>query len=67
MNLAKFQAQIVPTISLMNQDNPDDPNLVIHKDCIPYKPFTKKALVQSLQTTCTPIPQKQIAPEAVTR
>lgn len=45
---------VVPTIGLLDTDKIDT-GLVMHKDCIPYKPFTKKALQAALNTTCKPI------------
>jgi hypothetical protein len=54
MNLGRFQQQIVPTIGLLNSSEVDS-QLVMHKDCIPYKPFTRKALEQAIATTCKPL------------
>ena len=43
LDLKNFQKKIVPTISAI-QNGVDTKDLVVHQDCIPYKPFTKKAM-----------------------
>ena len=44
IDLKQFQQKIVPTIAAI-QNGGDTKDLVVHQDCIPYKPFTKKAMV----------------------
>jgi hypothetical protein len=42
MDFSRFQASIIPTVSQLHQAEVDS-ELVMHKDCVPYKPFTVKA------------------------
>jgi len=50
----RLQSQIVSTIGHLQKDTLD-PDLIMHKDCVPYKPFTQKARALALASdTCSP-------------